>query len=149
MVPKHSKESSYVINQGRYMALLDSSAWPFQGERRESWCLSWEGMHCYQGGLLSSSISFFFFCWVNSFIVGNRSVIPASALSNAVERIHDCLSFFLLKLFMSGLISVFQFVSSYSMLYQETGSPPPPCSVCCFYVACDVHSARPVRMEPI
>ncbi|KAF5895730.1 tRNA(Met) cytidine acetyltransferase TmcA [Clarias magur] len=30
MVLKHSKESSYVINQGRYMALLDSSAWPFQ-----------------------------------------------------------------------------------------------------------------------
>lgn len=77
-------------------------------------------MHCYQEGLLSFSISLF---WVNSFIVGNCS-IPLPPLS--VPLLKWIVIFFSLN---CSCLAWFQFVSSYSVLNQEAGSPHAVCVV--------------------
>lgn len=90
MILKHSKERANLIHQHRYVALVDSSAWPFQSERRG---LVFER----RGNALLSGRPFVFryqlFLCVNSFIVGNCSVLAASTLSNTIERNCDFLFF--------------------------------------------------------
>lgn len=135
MVLKHSKESAKRIHQRRYVALVDSSAWPFQGDERE---LVFER----RGNALLSGRPFVFqhqpFFWLNSFIVGKCSVPPASILSNTIERNCD----YYYCCFNCLRLAWFQFFSLFlPTLCCVSGGriSPHAVSVCCFHDVCDVH----------
>lgn len=93
-------------------------------------------MHCFRKAFCLPASAFF---WVNSFIVGNCSVPPASTLSNTIERNCDCFFFFLSKL--SGLISVF-LVCFFLLLCSIRKQAPPPMQLVLFSwcLWCSQHS---------
>lgn len=131
---RSTKKSTNLIHQQRYVALVDSSAWPFQGERRE---LVFEQR---ENALLSGRPFVFqhqpFFGWIA--LLWETVLFPtASILSNTIERNLDCYFVVVVFFLKCSCLAWFQIFS----LFLPT--------LCCIRKQASPHAVCVVFMVPV